>query len=172
MYCCAVLVRKYSSFSVCYTRSAITTYTAGVFIRLYTIITIFTRWSCLCPRAREIISRDGRIPTTWSRAVVAPAAASSRRAYSCTASVRRCQRWQVCGRDGTGVGGWGCQRRMGRGGRCVPEQAGGLTSLGSHDLPYAVRYIRIGSRFGGFEFFFSSFSGVDNTTTDRVLLYT
>lgn len=35
------------------------------YIRLYIII--FTRWSCLYPRAREIILRGGRIPTTRSR---------------------------------------------------------------------------------------------------------
>lgn len=66
--------------SPCCTRSAVTIYTAaGVFVRLYTIITIFTRWSCLCPRAREIISREVEegFPRRGAAAVV-PAATSRR----------------------------------------------------------------------------------------------
>lgn len=104
-------------------------FTAVVFIRLFIII--FTRWSCLCPCAREIISRGGRIPTTRSRS-------SSTSVHACdVANDDRCV-------DGTGVGGYGSYRRRGR---CVLKQVALLLwvlttfyTLYTHKVPFSWIY--------------------------------
>lgn len=128
-------------------------------LRLYIII--FTRWSCLCPRAREIISRGGRIPTTRSPAhqrqqPMQPAVALRECACMCdVANDDRC----VDGKGVGGYGGYGWRR-----GRCVPRSRWPYTSPGSHDLPCTLYTHKV-------PFSWISFFWARDTTTVYASIY-
>lgn len=124
---------------------------AGVFLTI--VYDIYTRWSCLWPRARELISRGGE---GFPRGDEEPAVHGSSRARVC-ACMRRCQRWQVCAcvslsvcvfrQDGCGWLWCVVRRRYGRGGRCVPKQVALLLwvlttfcTLYTHKVPFSWIY--------------------------------